>query len=111
MISIVFFFSFLYFLAAFFFFLAPAAGAAAAFSAACLALRTRTTIFCSSIKNARMILSLTAAAQRLPPYALDTRLCLFGMFFNAVGRAGLMPCSLTPVSPHRGILAAFFWYK
>ena len=41
---------------AFFFFLPPIAGAAAAFSAACCAFSTFTTIFCSSIKKARMIL-------------------------------------------------------
>ena len=36
-------------------------------------------------------LSLTAAAHKLPPYARETLLCLFGMFLSAVGRAGLIP--------------------
>jgi len=77
----------------------------------CWALNTRTTNFCSSIKNARTILSRTALAHKTPPYGLDTVLFLLDKVFNLCGRTALIPLNGVPKSPHFGTVPFFLVYK
>lgn len=74
------------------------------------ALVTFTTIFCSSIKKARRILSLTHWWQRTPPYALVTVFFLLDMRERSIGLAGVMPLSFSLHCPHLGTRLGFFRY-
>jgi len=63
-------------------------------------LSTFFTIFCSSMRKARMIRSRTAFPHRVPPYARLTVFCRFEMdiIFSGLNRGS--PISAMPVSPH-----------
>lgn len=68
------------------------------------------TIFCSSIKNARMILSLTTLWSKQPPYTLCTVLFFFDkcLLLSLLGLMFFRPLSLTPVAPHLAADTGFF---
>lgn len=79
---------------------------------ACCAFSTFTTIFCSSIKKARIILSFTHLWQSTPPYALLTVFFRLHMRDLSIDRAGWIPRNLSLHWPHLGIFFGFFkyWY-
>lgn len=76
------------------------------------ALITLTTIFCSSMRKARMIFSLTHLWHNTPPYALFTVFFLLQRRERSCGRAGWMPLSLSLHWPHLGTFFGFlrYWY-
>merc|ERR1712004_563666 len=74
------------------------------------ALSTFMTIFCSSMRKALTIFSLTALWLSTPPYALKTVFCLLDMRAFSWLVAGVTPFSLRPVIGHLGTEGRFFRY-
>merc|ERR1719347_2151784 len=68
------------------------------------------TIFCSSMRKALTIFSLTALCERTPPYALYTVLCLLESLAFSWLVAGFTPFNLRPVMGHLGTEGRFFKY-
>merc|ERR1719346_789964 len=74
------------------------------------AFNTFITIFCSSMRKARTIFSLTALWLNTPPYALDTVFRRFESLVFSWFVAGLTPFNLSPVIGHFGTDGLFFKY-
>lgn len=75
------------------------------------AFMTRTTIFCSSMRNALTILFLTHWWHLEPPYDLETFLCRLDMDIHLMGLAGVIPFNFLLQSPHFGVVPNFLTYK
>uniref|UniRef100_H2XSY7 Uncharacterized protein n=1 Tax=Ciona intestinalis TaxID=7719 RepID=H2XSY7_CIOIN len=75
------------------------------------AFSTLTTIFCSSTRKARTILSRTAFELKHPPYALVTCFFRLHMDISSFGRAGLIPNNCLLVSPHFGMEPTFLVWR
>ena len=77
----------------------------------CCALSTRTTNFCSSIRNALTILDRTHFAHRDPPYARETVFLVFERVAKTFGRTDFTPRNFSLQSPHLGVVPAFLVCK
>ena len=68
------------------------------------------TIFCSSIRKARMIRSRKHPWHKTPPYVRATVFCRLDKRERSQGRVGRMPFNFSLHCPHLGTLLFFFTY-